>query len=152
MTDAQRRYVRTEMIVATIINAILSIVFMLIVFGGQPIVAVGGRGGLIVDSIPQTAMIALMSMLVPSLLTRRRLKTGRIAPLPEPSRWPRTVLVRSVLVATVAAAIAWVLHALLMPLVGPLWPFLPALLFKAVYGAILGAAISGYAVTAALRE
>jgi hypothetical protein len=75
MTDAQRRYVRTEMIVATIINAILSIVFMLIVFGGQPIVAVGGRGGLIVDSIPQTAMIALMSMLVPSLLTRRRLKT-----------------------------------------------------------------------------
>lgn len=152
MTAAQHRYVRTEMIVAAIINTVLSIVFTLVVFGGQPSVAVSGRGGLIVDAVPQTLMIALMSMLVPTLLTRRRLAIGRIAPLPGPSRWPRNVLIRSILVAIAAAAMAWILHATLLPLAGPFWPFLSTLLFKAAYGAVLGAVIARCAVTAALMD
>jgi hypothetical protein len=152
MTDAQRRYVRTEMIVAAIINAILSIVFMLIMFGGQQTVAVSGRGGLVVDAVPQTLMIALMSTLVPTILTRRRIAMARIAPLLGSPRWPRNVLMRSGLVASGTAAIAWILHAIVMPPIGPIWPFLPALVFKVVYGAILGATISRYAVTAALKD
>ena len=138
--------------IAAIINAVLSIVFVLVVFGAPRTVAVGGGRGLIVDAVPQTLMIALMSMLVPTLLTRRRLAAGRIAPLPGRSRRPRNVLIRSVLVALVAAAIAWIVHATLLPLTGPLWPFLPALLFKATYGAMLGAAIARYAVIAALMD
>lgn len=152
MTAAQRRYVRSEMIVAAIINAILSIAFTLIVFGGQPMVAVSGRGGLIIDAVPQTLMIALMSMLVPTLLTRRRLAAGRVAALPGRARWPHNLIIRSVLVAAVAAAVAWVLHATLMPSTGPTWRLPPALLFKATYGAILGAVIARFAVVSALSD
>lgn len=152
MTNAQRRYVRTEMIVAAIINAVLSIVFTLIVFGGKQMVPVGGRSGLIVDAAPQTLTIAMMSMLVPTLLTRKRVACGRIAPLPGPSRWPSNVLIRSMLIAVVAVTIALVLHRTFMPLAGSSWPFSPTVIFKATYGAILGAAISGYAVVKALAD
>lgn len=152
MTDAQRRYVRTEMIVAAIINAVLSIVFLLIMFGGQQTIAVGGRGGLVVDAVPQTLMIVLMSVLVPTLLTRRRLAAGRIAPLTGTPRWPRNVLLRGMLAATVAAAIAWILHAALMPLTGANWAFQTALSFKTAYGAILGATVARFAITAALTD
>lgn len=152
MTDAQRRYVRTEMIVAAIINAVLSIVFLLIVFGGQETIAVSGRGGLVIDAIPQTLMIVLMSMLVPTLLTRRRLAAGRIAPLVGVPRWPHNVLLRSILAATVAAAVAWILHAALMPLTAVSWSFQTALWFKTAYGAILGATVARFAIAAALTD
>ena len=152
MTDAQRRYVRTEMVVAAIINAVLSIVFLLIVFGGQETIAVSGREGLVVDAIPQTLMIVLMSILVPTLLTRRRLAAGRIERLAGTPRWPRNVLLRSMLAATVAAAIAWILHAALMPLTGADWSFQTALSFKTAYGAILGATVARFAVGAALTD
>jgi len=132
MTDAQRRYVRTEMVVAAIINAVLSI------------------GGLVVDAIPQTLMIVLMSILVPTLLTRRRLAASRIERLAGTPCWPRNVLLRSMLVATIGAAIAWVLHAALMPLIGENWSFQTALSFKTAYGAILGATVTRFAVGAAL--
>ena len=152
MTDAQRRYVRTEMVVAAIINAVFSIVFLLIVFGGQKTIAVGGRSGLVVDAIPQTLMIVLMSILVPTLLTRRRLAAGRIAPLAGTPRWPHNALLRGMLTATGAAAIAWIIHAALLPLTGANWSLQTALAFKTSYGAILGATVARLSTGAALTD
>ncbi len=152
MTDAQRRYVRTEMLVAAIINAVLSIVFVLIMFGGHQTIPVSGRGGLVVDAVPQTLMIVLMSILVPTLLTRRRVAAGRIAALPGASHRPHNVLLRSMLAAILAAAIAWILHAASMPLTGDYWSFAAALSFKTAYGAILGATVARFAVGMALKD
>ena len=130
MTAAQRRYRRTEMAVAGGISAVLSGVFVALLFGGQVEVPVVGWNGLIVDALPQTAMIALMSSLVPTLLTRRRTRRGSIAPLSTAGRWSVTIVLRIgafVLVATMFAG-------------------------KILYGARLGMAVAGLAVTAALRD
>ena len=87
MTASQRRYRRTEMVVAAAISAVLSGVFVALLFGGKAEVPVAGWDGLIVDALPQTAMIALMSSLVPTVLTRRRTRRGSIAPLLTASRF-----------------------------------------------------------------
>ncbi len=152
MTAAQRRYRRTEMAVAAVISAVLSGVFVALLFGGQAEVPVVGWNGLIVDALPQTAMIALMSSLVPTLLTRRRTRRGNVAPLLTASRWPAAVLLRISAFVLLATMLAGGLHATLLPLGPSAWPLSAVLAGKILYGAALGMAVAGLAVTAALRD
>ncbi len=140
------------MAVAAVISAVLSGVFVALLFGGQAEVPVVGWNGLIVDALPQTAMIALMSSLVPTLLTRRRTRRGGVAPLLTPSRWPAAIVLRIGAFVLLATMLAGGLHAALLPL-GPLaWPLSTVFAGKILYGAALGMAVAGLAVTAALRD
>lgn len=152
MTAAQRRYRRTEMAVAAAISAVLSGVFVALLFGGQAVVPVAGWNGLIVDALPQTAMIALMSSLVPTLLTRRRTRRGSIAPLSTAGRWPVTIVLRIGAFVLVATMLAGGLHVVLLPLGPSAWPLSAVFAGKILYGAVLGMAVAGLAVTAALRD
>ncbi|MBB4086985.1 hypothetical protein [Sphingomonas carotinifaciens] len=152
MTAAQRRYRRIEMAVAAAISAVLSGVFVALLFGGQAEVAVAGWNGLIVDALPQTAMIALMSSLVPTLLTRRRTRHGAIAPMLTESRWPAAVVLRIGAFVLLATVLAGGLHAALLPLGPSAWPLSAVFAGKILYGGVLGMAVAGLAVTAALRD
>lgn len=135
MTAAQRRYRRTEMAVAAAISAVLSGVFVALLFGGQAVVPVAGWNGLIVDALPQTAMIALMSSLVPTLLTRRRTRCGGVAPLLTASRWPAAAVLRIGAFVLLATMLAGGLHAVLLPLGPPAWPLSTVFAGKILYGA-----------------
>ncbi|MBJ6121995.1 hypothetical protein [Sphingomonas mollis] len=152
LSDAHRRYLRIEMTVAAAISAVLSIVFVLLVFGAPAFVPMRGWNGLIVDAAPQSLMIALMSSLVPTWLTRRRRTAGAIAPLSAGRSWPRPALVRSLCIAVPVAVVAVLAHAILLPLTGERWSFVAVLSFKAIYGALLGAVVARVAVTAALAD
>lgn len=152
MTPAQRRYRRTEMVVAAVISAVLSAVFVALIFGGRAAVPVAGWDGLIVDALPQTLMIALMSGLVPTLLTRRRMARGAIAPIVATGRWPTSIAVRVGSIALGATLLAGALHLALLPLTPPLWPLATVFVAKAAYGALLGALVAGRAVSTALRD
>ncbi|WP_076070014.1 hypothetical protein [Sphingomonas montana] len=152
MTAAQRRYRRIETAIGATISAVLSVVFMLLIFGGRDPVAVRDWDGLIVDAFPQSLMIALMATLVPTLLTRRRVAVGAVAPLPPRDRRPRHVMVRSLMVALPIAVVATAAHVVILPLVGGAVPFATALGCKALYGALLGAVVARWAVTAALTD
>lgn len=147
VTDAHRRYLTTEAAVSAGVNAALSVVFVLLAFGGMAAV---GVPALVADAVPQSFMITLMASLVPALLTRKRLARGAIAPLRGRPRSGGVVMV-SLLSAAVVAALAWGLHLALLPLLSPAAvPFGAVLAGKAVYGALLGAGVSLIAVRRAL--
>lgn len=147
-----RGYVATEMAVAAVISAVLSIVFLLLVFGLPVTIPVAGRGGLVMDSVPQTAVIALMSSLVPTWLTRRRVRGGAVASLPGTSWLPRHALVRALAIAVTVAVLGAAAHALLLPLGPAHWQFAAVLAYKPLYGALLGAAVARMATVAALKD
>ncbi len=135
MTGAQRRYLVTETAIGATISAVLSIVFVLLMFGHLDRVVVAGAGGLIVDAVRQGAAIALMATLVPTLLTRRRLALGKVAPLTQAGPGRASHLpVRALAMAAAGAAITTGLTAIL-PVVGIAdLPFAVVLAGKTIWG------------------
>ncbi|PTS90494.1 hypothetical protein DBR17_01415 [Sphingomonas sp. HMWF008] len=93
-----------------------------------------------------------MSCLVPALLTRRRIATGRVAALPPGRRWPRHALVRALVVAVPIAALAGLAGIAVLPLTGPAWSSTAVATLKPLYGALLGAMIARMAVTLAMKD
>lgn len=152
MTRAHRRYIAGEMALGAVINMVLSGAFVFLVFGGRADAPVAGWVGVAADAVPQSFMIALMSCIVPTVLTRRRLALGAVAPLAGRSRLPRSVSLRAMLVAVIVAIVAGAVQAALLPITGDRWSFATILSFKLIYGAVLGACVAGYAVRAALGD
>ena len=148
VTPAQRRYLGIEAIISAAINAVFSIVFVFLVFGSSARVA---QGAIAWDAVPQTFMIAFMATLIPTLLTKKRIRAGTLQPrVGRRSRLPRQTVLRAIAVAVVATAVAGPLAGILLRL-GPIdWPFWPVLIAKTVYGALLGAVIGAFAAYTAL--
>lgn len=148
MTPEQAAYLRQETLISAAINCALSVAFTFLAFGGQARI---GWSALALDALPQSFAIALMATLVPTLLTRKRMRSGLIASLPTSGGRPRhNALLRALIVALGTTAVAGVLHYLLLPL-GPVdWSFAAVLAFKSLYGALLGAAIGHVAVRSTL--
>lgn len=137
------RYIAVECAISACINATLSIAFVLLLFHGQARVA---AGALITDALPQSLMIALMATLVPTLLTRRRLHLGVLAG-PAPTEVAGRIVVRAILAAILVAALSWLGQWLLLrDLVGTSAPFGAVLAGKAIYGALLGALVTWWAL------
>ncbi len=61
MTTQHSRYLAIETAVSGVINAVLSIIFFLIVFGRADLIPVEGNPGLVVDALPQTFMVVFMT-------------------------------------------------------------------------------------------
>lgn len=144
ITAPQRRYLAGETIIGAVINAVLSVAFVFIVFGGRTVVPVWGAGGLVLDAVPQTLMVSLMSMLVPGLLTRKRLLQGKVAGALPPTIG--AIVRRSIVVALVLAVMLTGVQCLLLSLGPQSYSFGAVLTGKMVYGAILGAAVARYGV------
>ena len=151
MTRDQNGYVRRETLVAVAINAALSAIFCFIVFGGSAAIAIAD---LVADAVPQSFMIALMTTIVPTLITRRRLRAGTIAPLAlAESRLPSNLALRALLVAMLAAAAGLASHWLLLAAFGPVeWPFGTVLTLKIAYGAALAAICAPWLLRRALAD
>lgn len=144
LTPAQQRYLAVETAIGAVINAVLSLAFVLLIFGRMTMVPVFGAGGLIVDAVPQTLMVSLMSMLVPGLLTRKRLREGKVAGAPPPGIV--TIVARAVIVALVAMVVLTGLQFMILSLGPSAYPFGAVLVAKMLYGAILGALVARYGV------
>ena len=151
MSPEHRRYVEKETLIAVAINSALSALFAFIVFGGNGAAPVGDVA---FDAFPQSFMIALMTTLVPTAITRRRVRLGAVPPLTGRSpRLPRNLLLRALLVAAAAALVGGGLHWLLLPqLAPPLWAFGAVLVYKIVYGALLALLLAPPILRAALAD
>lgn len=138
-----RRYVLMETAISAAINAVLSVIFALVVFGTGT-VDLGARATWL-DMAPQSFMVALMGTLVPTLLTRRRVAAGRLAA----TVGAGNVAIASLATAAVAAIIGVALYAVLVPAgVLAAWLFV---LGKAIYGAALAAVVTPLALRRLLR-
>jgi hypothetical protein len=148
MQSVWNKYVLVESSISGAINACISIGFVVAVFHGRAIVMPLGSGGFVRDAVPQTLAVALMGSLVPLLLTRKRRGKGDL---------PREVTMRSgalaspfataILIALAMLLIGAGLQALLLPQVfAKGLDFRQLLVFKACYGAALGAFVTALAL------
>ncbi|WP_277983284.1 hypothetical protein [Sphingomonas faeni] len=153
MTSAQRRYLATEAAIGATISAVLSIGFVLLMFGHLNRVAIAGTSGLIVDAVPQGAAIALMATLVPTLLTRRRLALGKVCPVPQagPGRVSH-LPVRALAMAATGAAITTALTAMLLVAGIADLPLAAVLAGKTIWGLLLGGVVAWTMTHAAIEQ
>jgi hypothetical protein len=154
VTPRHDRYVAKETAISVVINCVISAVFVWLMFGDRSDAPLWGWNGLAVDFVPQTFMIALMGTLVPSAITRRRIRAGNIgAKGGQGTRLPRHLFVRSIgfavsatiLLAPVAIGVLTVLGVASLP-------FTSILALKILYGALVAIAVTPIAVRAVLRE
>ncbi|MEG3178867.1 hypothetical protein U1872_21780 [Sphingomonas sp. RB3P16] len=151
LTLAQRRYVAAETGISVAINAVISIAIAWLAFGGSARIL---TAALIRDALPQSFMVALMGGLVPTLLTRLRRRAGVVAGTGRPvPMLLKSVPVRIVLVAVIAAAVGVALHAVALPLLAPQGlSFGVAIVFKSLYGAMLAAFVTPVMLHFALAD
>lgn len=140
MTTAHRRYVAIEALIGAAISAVLSIVFVLLLFGGLDRVP---TRALIGDALAQGFFVGLMATLVPTLLTRRRLARGAVMPAAAPpTRWPSRLPPRALL-AGIASALLGVALTALLPLAGIVDLSLATVLVaKALWGFMVGGIVA----------
>jgi hypothetical protein len=148
------RYIIVETLISVAINAAFSAGFAFLIFGGRTGIGLWGTSGLALDFVPQTFVIAMMSVLVPTALTRRRIRTGALQPgNGPPSRLPRFLLARALLVALLAtfilggAAIALLTATWAAPLA-----FAAVLPLKIIYGAFVALLVTPLALRAAVVD
>ncbi len=158
LSAEHRKYVTGETVVSTVINTILSVVFAFLAAGGQDRVPLWGGRGMAVDFVPTVFMITLVTTIAVTLITRKRMRAGKVAPLPAgeggPLAWaPRNAFARGFTYASLAAAVLvplsiGVLHLLRVDEL----PLMTFVAFKAVYGAVLSLLITPPIVRAALAS
>jgi hypothetical protein len=154
MTRAHRNYTAVEMAVSVVINGTLSLVFAWLIFGGRPAVGLWGLPGLALDFIPQSLMVALMSTIVPTLLTRARLRRGKLVGCaPGHSRLPQNLFVRALAITFASMVAGSAVAVLLLKLLAsqPL-PITAVYAIKVAYGGMLGAVVTGIALRRALSD
>lgn len=138
-TMTPRAMLLREAAISAAINAVLSIVFFVLVFGVTMPPRIAALG---TDFLPQAFMVSLMGSLMPALLVRRQ-HGGAIGP----------IVLRAVVFALVGAGIAGG---------GAYWlcaqdgtatlPVAQAMTVKALFGGVLGAIVAPLAVWPVVRS
>ena len=151
-TNLHKAYLIKESLIGGTISLFISILFVFLVFSTDSLIPINGTKGLVFDAIPQSFGIAFMATLMPTLLTRKRIYSGKINKIKgRYSRLPHNALVRSVLVAFVVTMIALTIHFFVFRASSiESLSFINTLIFKALYGALLGTTVAYYALINAL--
>ena len=156
-TAEQRRYVAFETALAVLINSLLSLVFGLALSQGVERVPVRGMHGAAMDFFPQVFMITFATTLVTTLLTRKRIRAGKVAAMRGGRAGllkdaPRPALVRAVLLALVLALVLAPLSATVLYIGGfDSIPVSVFLVMKVVYGAVLASVIAPPVIRSAME-
>ena len=149
------RYVMIETILSVILNTIVGGIFVFVMFSGMERIGLWGEAGLAFDLVPTVFMITLMTTIALTLLTRSRVKAGKVAPMRMDSRLPTNPILRGLvlaLTATIALVPASVLILwLIWPTTGD-WSFMAVLVFKCVFSAALGLLVTPIIVRNALKH
>ena len=158
MHPLRAKYLAGETAISMVINAAISVGFAWLVFHGHDHVPSSGPGGLVRDAAPQTFMITLMSTLVPSLVTRKRMQAGQLDAWlrTQPGRSPgpaRQIIVRAFLLALIAMVLGLGLNAAILSLLFPTGlGYGKVFVLKAVYGALVALVITPLAVSWVLEQ
>lgn len=154
--EPPRGIVLRETMISTIPNAVVSAGFVWLIFGGQTRIPLWGMNGLAFDLVPTTFMLTLMTTIALTLLLRKRRRGGLLpaaadaaAPLPLPHNpvLRGLVLGGTLLLLLVPASVA----ALSATWQGD-WPYADVLVFKIIYGVLVGWVATPLVVLAVLRE
>jgi hypothetical protein len=147
------RYVALETTIGTAINAILSMGLAYAMFEAH-IALPGDRSALMRDIGTQSFIVAWASVVLPTLLTRRRCQRGALQRLERATSWLDNLLLRAILIAGGATAIAvTLLYWVILPHLGPVSFTINAFVaFKGIVGGVVAFAVTPIAVQLALGD
>lgn len=150
MSRSQATFLIKQTLTAAFLNGLFSAIAVFLTFGHMPMVQLSGSPSLIADSILQTFIATLMSILPPSIMTakwmlkRPDLTTARTS--------TARILIRGLLTAFAACLGSFIVLPIAMPrLLAASLPFRNMLLLKCLYGMAIGLAVTPFAVAAVLR-
>jgi hypothetical protein len=147
------RYIALETAIGMAINATLSVGLAYAMFEAHVPMPVESLALLLRDVGTQCFIVALMSVLVPTLLTRRRCKVGALQSLDRRASWLDNLLLRSVLIAACATVIGVALSCAILPRLAPARFTINAYLaLKAAVGAIVAFTVTPIAVHLGLGD
>ncbi|EQB12187.1 hypothetical protein [Sphingobium lactosutens] len=133
-------HIARETVVSAVISGAISAAFFFGLFGLDGVVPVRGWTGFAADFVPQSAPVALMACLVPALMARRAIRSGRLGASLRHTGMGlvRLALACAVLAALLGGAVAWLWTMSGLVSLNPV----TALLIKVGYGALLGALVT----------
>lgn len=149
---ATQRILATEAAISIVPNALVSALFVWLVFGGQTRVPLWGVHGLAFDLVPTTFMLTLMTTFALTLIVRARRRRGLAGAdgtLPLPRRLPLRAVALALLLCLVFVPASVLL--LWLGWDGD-WSYGRVMAFKIAYGAGVGLVATPLAVLAALRD
>jgi len=147
------RYIGLQTAISIVINVVLSALFFLLVFGWNDLVRVWGLRGYAADFVPQSFMIALMSVLMPGLATERKLRSGQLQRLSSGTHLPEHVALRGLTLACLSALGGGATAAVLLRLSGfDALSWGTAFGLKLLYGGLLGGIITPIGLRAGLAQ
>ncbi len=145
-------YIAKETAINTVISMVFSMLFALLFFRAHSDIDLGSRA-VVLDMAPQGFAVALMSFLIPTLLTRKRRRDGALPARAGTHRLPRNALLRGALAGAIAAAVCTAGYAMLGPAPGAIIePLNHFIMLKAVFGAMLSLMLTPIALDAALKD
>lgn len=152
MADATiKRYILRETAVTTLFNMAFSFGFAWFFFRKLEQIL---QKELIVDAIPQSFAVTFFGVLIPTIITRAKIRRGSIAALQyRPSRLPANPLLRAITMGILAAIGGGLLHLLVLR--GLQIEYLSidtTLIYKPVYGALLTWIVTPVGLWIALAE
>jgi hypothetical protein len=151
MSQSQSTFLMKQTLTAVFLNGIFSAIAVFLVFRHMATVPLSGSPSLIADSILQTFIATLMSILPPSIMTARWMLTR--PDLTTANTPTAKILVRALLTALAACLASSVVLPFAMPrLLAASLPFRSMLLLKCLYGMAIGLGVTPFAVAAVLRE
>lgn len=151
MNDVTTKYIAIETVIAVVFGFCLSAFFAYVAFGaGEQVPA----RALLIDAVPQGFMLGLMTTLIPTALTRKRMRDGRIAGLATGKRFlPRNILVRSVAVGVLSALILIAMNIVMLHILSIELPSPAAIItYKSVSGAALSILVAPFIIHYALKD
>ncbi|MDT0507058.1 hypothetical protein [Novosphingobium sp. MMS21-SN21R] len=140
-------HIRRETMVSFVINAVLSGLFFVLVFGTAANVPLWGVGGYVYDYGPQGFVIGMMATLVPGVMARKALRkqnfTGGDGEASRPGVLPRGLIARGLVCGLAGAIGGVVLAAAVLAAIGAaVLAWWPAILAKMAFGAALAIVVT----------
>ena len=148
-----RKALASEAVISILPNALVSALFVWLLFRGVHRIGLWGIDGVGFDLVPTTFMLTLMTTIGLTIVVRRRLRAGKAKPAAGTSRLPKNPVLRGVVLGLLMLLLfvpATVL-ALSLSWAGE-WSFIQMLIFKIIYGVAVGLIATPLVVLAALRD
>lgn len=157
MTDATpqetRKALTTEAAISILPNAIVSALFVWLLFRGVQHIRLWGMDGVAFDLVPTTFMLTLMTTIGLTIVVRRRVRAGKVKPASGTAKLPKNPVLRGIVLGLLMLVlfVPVTVMALTLFWAGD-WSFTQMLVFKIIYGIAVGLIVTPLVVLAALRD
>jgi hypothetical protein len=148
LDEKDRKYLVIETAASGLVNGALNFAAAYLIFHGSARIPTTGPGSMLRDSIGETFIVTVLSVLIPSLVTRHRQRVGSlpVSASMHPSPTSR-LYVRAIVTGLVFTSVFVPSNALVLPMMFPNGvSFSNILLFKTLYGAVLGSLATWLAI------